>query len=164
VTSAQARDKAFVREFSGDESSSTRIGGTNMTRCAFAVVFLASAPAVAHVQTLTQKQFTAKQDTEFAESSPNIDKVCGNAMKASIDWPRFLKSDISGNSVASYRAEPLKTMQSMSFDPFAKTSITEKIKIYTYGFGGSGKRALSLENGAPRMDVDWDAANYGDHL
>ncbi len=32
------------------------------------------------------------------------------------------------------------------------------------GFGGAGKRALSLENGDPRMDVDWDAANYGDYV
>jgi hypothetical protein len=138
-----------------------------MTRCTIALiamVFLAALPAVAHAQTLAQKQFMAKQDAEFAEAVPDTDKACGTALKASIDWPGFLKSEIGNNSIVSYCAEPLNTLRSMCSDPLAKTAISEKIKTYTCGFGGPGKRALSLDNGALHIDVDWDAANYGDYI
>jgi hypothetical protein len=127
-------------------------------------VFLVVLAASSQAQTLAQKQFMAKQDATFAEAVAPTDAACGTKLTASIDWPGFLKSDIGNNSVPSYCAEALGAMQRMCADPLAKQAISEKIKSYTCGFGGTGKRAMSLDGGALRMDVDWEAANYGDYI
>lgn len=125
---------------------------------------LAMPASPVQAQTLAQKQMMARQDADFAASVPDTDKACGITLKASIDWPGFLKGDAGQNSVSAYCAEPLNTLRSMCSDATAKAAIAEKIKTYTCGFGGQGKRALSLDNGALRMDVDWDAANYDDFV
>ena len=101
---------------------------------------LAMPASPVQAQTLAQKQMMARQDADFAASVPDTDKACGITLKASIDWPGFLKGDAGQNSVSAYCAEPLNTLRSMCSDATAKAAIAEKIKTYTCGFGGQGKR------------------------
>jgi hypothetical protein len=125
---------------------------------------LAAVSAPLYAQTLAQKQMMSRQDELFSSSVPDTNQACGTALKASIDWPSFLKAEIGSNSISSFCAEPLNTMRGMCSDATAKQAIAEKIKTNTCGFGGPGKRTLSFDNGNLRMDVDWDAANYNDYI
>ena len=107
-----------------------------------AVLALAALATPVHAQTVAQQQMMADVDADFAAKVPDTDKACGTAIKASIDWPGFLKSEIGQNSVSAYCAAPLDTMQSMCADAMAKQAIAAKVKTYTCAFGGPGKKTL----------------------
>lgn len=139
---------------------------------AAALAVLALSSGTASAQTLAQKQMMGRQDAQLADEVSTTNKMCGASIAASVDWPTFLATDTSGQSVSSFCAEPLRTMGSMCSDPIAKQAISTKVKTYQCSFGGPGKRSLALDGTALHMEVDWDAANYdqfirawlGDHL
>lgn len=133
-------------------------------RAAISLAILIACMAPAQAQTLAQKQMMAKQDEALVDPLRQANEACGTSIKASIDWPGFLSAQIGNNSISGFCESALSTMRGMCSDALAKKEIAAKVQTYTCGFGGAGKRAMSLKDGNLRLDIDWDASNYDDFI
>lgn len=108
----------------------------------------------------------AKNEVEMKKMVAEMNTACGTAIEARIDWDSFSGSDWQGYSVASFCGAPMKTLTDFcsAEKGNSKKYIGANVKAVTCSYGGEGKRAIQVDNGAIDNIVDFTAPNLDEFV
>lgn len=122
-----------------------------------------AAPAVAE-ESLGEKKLWREQEQYLSGEGKDMITACGKDIPGAFDKPSYKGQLETNYSIYGYCAELYSALRSLCSDADGKAAVQEKINKIECAYGGKDKRALSLNSGALKMIIDWDAANYGDFI
>jgi hypothetical protein len=130
----------------------------------FAVVLnCVAVPAFAQ-ESLGEKKMWREQEELLAKEAEQVTTTCEKEIPGSFVKPSFKDQMETNNSFYGFCAEAYSALRNICADPDGKAAVKEKISKFECTFGGTGKRAMSLNGGTLQMSIDWEAANYGDFI
>jgi hypothetical protein len=108
----------------------------------------------------------ARNDAEIKKLAAQMNTACGTSIDAKVEWDSFTGSDWENYSVSSFCGAPLKTMSDFcsAAKGNSKAYIKKNLKEVTCSYGGEGKRAIRVENGAIENIVDFTSSNLDEFV
>lgn len=130
-------------------------------------VALATDPSLEGL-TLRQREFAQGQNEDFQEQVAIANERCGTNIEARIDWQSFaaqidLRLDGQLNkSFSGYCATGIDGVRSACDSDTGRAAVQQRIQQYTCHYGP--ERTMTLDEGHLQLNIDWEAANYGDFV
>lgn len=109
----------------------------------------------------------AKSDAEIKRMAAEMNAACGASIGVSIDWDSFANSgDWQEYSIPSFCGAPLEALMDFcgAEKGNSKAYIQKKVGSVTCYYGGEGRRAIQVDDGAIKNAVDFKAANLDEFI